>query len=142
MFKFRLYFKMLLFYFEIRNMGVVLVTHEGVDALSWSDKIYFIKSKGKIHKYTPDQAYYSPRTLNEGRFFGQLNSVYINGQQVLFRPTQYSVEKGKYTRAVKIGYQSTDFHGHFYANYFKLANGKEIVLYANETLDQLKQIYV
>jgi iron(III) transport system ATP-binding protein len=127
---------------EIRNMGVILVTHDGVDALSWSDQIYFFKAGGKVRSYTPNSAYYSPKNLYEGRFFGQLNSLYLNKKQILFRPTQYSLKNDGDRREIHLDYFSTDFHGHFYANYFKLANGKQIVLYADKVLDKVEKVYV
>lgn len=127
---------------EIRNIGVVLVTHEGVDALSWSDSIYFLRSEGKLRKYSPQSAYHRPKTLYEGRFFGQLNSFYEQGIQTLFRPTEYALEKRDNRIKVKLTFIMSDFHGHFYANYFKLANGKEVVLYSDRELDNVTEIYV
>ena len=127
---------------EMRGMGVVLVTHEGVDALSWSDKIYFLKNKQKLTKYSPQTAYHSPKTLYEGRFFGQLNSVYHEGRQILFRPTEYELKSKEGTIKVELSYLMSDFHGHFYANYFKLASGKEVVLYSDQSLKNVTEIYV
>lgn len=127
---------------EVRSIGVVLVTHEGVDALSWSDYIYFMKPAGGLRKYTSHSAFYNPKSLYEGRFFGQLNSVYVEGKQIVFRPTQYSLEKSTFNTAIELNYQTTDFHGHFYANYYKLANGREVVLYADQKLDKVKEVYV
>lgn len=127
---------------EIRNMGVVLVTHEGVDALSWSDSIYFLRNKASLRKYSPQTAYHKPKTLYEGRFFGQLNSIYDNGKQILFRPTEYELQSESRETRVELMFIMSDFHGHFYANYFKLANGKEAVLYSDQILDNVTEIYV
>ncbi len=127
---------------KVRNMGVILVTHEGADALAWSDSIYFFKSSGQLRKYSPHSAYYSPKTLYEGRFFGQLNSLYEEGKQVLFRPTEYELKYDSKKRKVLLNFIQSDFHGHYRANYFKLMNGKEVVLYANEELRNVTEIYV
>ena len=126
----------------LRNMGVVLVTHEGIDALSWSDTIFFFKRNGALRKYSPQKAYYSPKNLFEGRFFGELNRVYSKGNQILFHPTAYQLEASENGLELKVTFLSADFHGHYYSNYFKLATGKSIVLYADSILEEIDTIYV
>lgn len=127
---------------ELRSMMVILVTHQGEDALSWSDKIFFFKSGRIKTKYTPERAYNKPKSLYEGLFFGELNSIYFEGKQHLFRPINYSLK-------LKIGYESIDikfeyseFRGHYFANFFKMNNNKSLVLYANRELNAQKVVYV
>lgn len=127
---------------KLRNMGVVLVTHNGVEALSWSDQILVMRNGKITSKYTPTQAYFKPKTLFEGRFFGELNSVYVNDKQLLFRPNEYSLIYSKEKAKLDIDWKYSSFKGPFYANYFELKNGKEIVLYAVEELIAIKEIYV
>lgn len=127
---------------QLRNMGVVLVTHDGAEALSWSDRILVMR-KGKISsKYTPEQAYFKPKSLFEGRFFGELNSVYINEKQILFRPNEYSLNDSISGSKLVVIWKYSNFKGPFYANYFELENGKEIVLYSNKEMNLIKTIYV
>lgn len=128
---------------EIRKMGVILVTHNGEEALSWSDRILIMRDGKITNNYTPEQAYQKPKNLFEGRFFGELNSVYINGKQVLFRPTQFSLElNNKFSREVLLNFDKAYFRGAFYANYYKISTGKEIVLYSNTELNNIEKIYV
>ena len=126
---------------EIRGMMILLVTHEGEEALSWSDKIYCMFDGRLTNKYTPKSAYEKPKTLKEGRFFGELNSVRIGNKQVLFRPTAFQLE-GKKERKVELTFQYAEFRGHYTASYFKLKSGREIVLYAHSVLNQIATIYV
>jgi iron(III) transport system ATP-binding protein len=127
---------------EIRSMMVILVTHQGEDALSWSDKIFFFKS-GKIKsKYTPEKAYFKPKTLYEGLFFGELNSLYIEGKQCLFRPHNYYLNPEKDTEPINVTFESSEFRGHYWANYFKMDNNKLLVLYSNRELSTQKVVYV
>lgn len=127
---------------KIRSMMVILVTHQGEDALSWSDKIFFFKS-GKIKsKYTPEKAYYKPKTLYEGLFFGELNSIYFEDKQHLFRPHDYSLRSKKDTKSINITFDYSEFRGHYFANYFKMNNNKSLVLYANRELSAQKVVYV
>jgi len=127
---------------KLRSMVVILVTHQGEDALSWSDKIFFFNS-GKIKsKYTPEKAYYKPKTLYEGLFFGELNSVYFDGKQYLFRPNNYSLKPSKSAESISIQFEYSEFRGHYLANYFKMNNNKSFVLYANRELSDQKVVYV
>lgn len=128
---------------EIRKMGVILVTHNGEEALSWSDRILLMR-EGKItNTYTPHQAYFKPKNLFEGRFFGELNSIYIEGNQVLFRPISFSeIPNDNFSRKVEVDFVDSYFRGVFYANYFKIRKGKEIVLYSKNELSNTKVIYV
>lgn len=127
---------------QLRKMIVVLVTHNGEEALSWADQILMMR-QGKItRKYTPIQAYNYPSNLYEGRFFGELNSIYINGKQYLFRPTAYNLEVDQNGVEIYVNWNYTIYRGGFYANYFNLENGKEIVLYAVKELKDTHKIYV
>lgn len=128
---------------EIRKMGVILVTHNGEEALSWSDRILLMR-EGKItNTYTPHQAYFKPKNLFEGRFFGELNSIYIEGNQVLFRPISFSeTPNDNFSRKVEVDFVDSYFRGVFYASYFKIRKGKEIVLYSKNELSNTKVIYV
>jgi len=127
---------------KLRNMGVVLVTHNGVQALSWSDRILLMHNEKITSNYTPNQAYFKPVSLYEGRFFGELNSVYIEEKHLLFRPNEYSLKLIKDKARLKVNWKYAHFKGPFFANYFALTNGKEIVLYANKELSATKEIYV
>lgn len=127
---------------KLRSMMVILVTHQGEDALAWSDKILIFKG-GKIKsKYTPEKAYYRPKTLYEGSFFGELNSIYLEGKQHLFRPNNYSLEPQNDSVSIDINFEYSEFRGHYLANYFKMNNNKSLVLYANRELSTQKVVYV
>ncbi|MDX1651805.1 MAG: ATP-binding cassette domain-containing protein [Brumimicrobium sp.] len=128
---------------ELRNMSVIFVTHRGEEALGWADRIFFL-SNGQIKtEYTPEKAYFKPRSLAEGRFFGELNSVYSDGKQILFRPNEYSLfpEAGK-NIMLEVMPVRNEFRGAYYANYFKLNNNREIVVYNTDPLMSQNKIYV
>lgn len=129
---------------ELRGMGVILVTHNGEEALAWSNRLLILRNGKITSQYTPQKAYYKPKNLFEGRFFGELNSVYLKGRQILFRPTQFSLKptKGRDEDKVMVEYTHSRFNGPHWANYFKLLNGKEIVLYSTIELSKTKEIYV
>lgn len=127
---------------KLRNMGVVLVTHDGSEALSWSDRILVMRNGRISSKYTPEQAYFKPKSLFEGRFFGELNSVYIQDKQLLFRPNEFSLDYSESRVKLEVDWKYSNFKGPYYSNYFQLENGKEIVLYSKEEMNLIKAIYV
>lgn len=125
-----------------KKMAVILVTHEGSEALSWSTSILFIE-KGKLkRKYSPEQAYLKPKNIKEGRYFGELNSIVKNGKQKIFRPTQFALE-GHENDRINVEFFFSEFRGPFYANYFKIeSSNKKIVLYHSNQLRLINHIYV
>lgn len=127
---------------EIRAMSVILVTHNGAEALSWATRIFMLRAGKITTKYSPQKAYFKPKNLYEGSFFGELNSMYLDGKQLLFRPTEYSLLPVKEMTKVEVKWIYSLFKGMYFANYFKLVNGKEIVLYAQNELNNVHHIYV
>ena len=125
----------------VRNMIILLVTHEGEEALSWSDEVYCMFDGRLTNRYSPDSAYFRPKTLKEGRFFGELNSVRINEKQILFRPKDFKLS-GSTSNAVKVAFQYSEFRGHYHASYFKLSSGREVVLYGDNPMTHISEIYV
>jgi len=126
---------------EIRGMMILLVTHEGEEALSWSDEIYCMFNGKLTTKYLPGNAYNKPKSLKEGRFFGELNSVRLGEKQILFRPREYKLE-GEKGNEVSLIFRYAEFRGHYTASYFKLRSGREIVLYGDAPLNKISKIYV
>lgn len=126
---------------RLRGMAIILVTHEGDEALSWSDTI-FCMFDGKITRRTnPVDAYLKPKSLKEGRFFGELNALQVDGKTCFFRPGQFSLNPTQGVKA-ELTFVYAEFRGFYYANYFKLNNGREVVLYDTHQLQTVKEIYV
>lgn len=123
------------------GLAVVLVTHEGTEALSWSNYIYFMQKGRLLAKQTPERAYYNPRSLKQGLYFGELNSYTRDNQQILFRPTAYELE-GKEEDKIQLKFKDVEFRGGYYANYFKLNTGREVVLYSDTKMDKINKVYV
>lgn len=73
------------------NCTMIIVSHDGTDLLSISDKIIHLK-KGKISKKrTPEEVYFSPKNKEEAELFGFWNRIVLNNQFVYFRPSQYQI---------------------------------------------------
>lgn len=124
---------------SIRKMSCILVSHEGQDVLEWSKMIYFIE-KGAIKRVdSPYNFYNFPSSLYEGRFFGQINQLKINGVQTLFRPHQFN-KKSK--DGISVSVKSCRFAGVYWIHEAITAKKEKIVLYASKQLPQKLMIDV
>lgn len=121
---------------EIRGVSIVIVTHNGLEAMAMCDTIHFL-NKGKITRTaTPEKFYYNPKTKFEAAFFGEINSLTLNDKRILFRPNQYTLVEDAPNK-IQIHFERSIFQGSYYANYFKTTQKQSIVLYADKPLQDV-----
>ena len=126
---------------RVRKMSIVLVSHDGGEVLSFSDKILYVKN-GKIRrKTTPVKAYYNYKTIEEGELYGWVNSVKIDGKTIYFRPDEYEVAPLNKAQ-INIDFVDTTFIGGAYRNTFVRQDGKPVVLVSNEALNNVEGIRI
>lgn len=124
------------------GLSVILVSHNGEEILSVSDKIIHFK-KGSIQRVdTPLNFYNNPRTKNEALLFGPVNELLINDKLFLFRPNAYKLNKEKEDlSALKIKFVGVQFAGAHYINFFEY-NDQKLLLYADQSLEKVSKIYL
>jgi ABC-type Fe3+/spermidine/putrescine transport system ATPase subunit len=129
---------------KIRKMSFVLVSHDGSEVLSLADRIYSMKNGSITRKGKPLDFYYKPKSIDDAKLFGAINSINLNGKRVIFRPDEYHVipmdevnENG-----VKVEFDHSLFTGPIYENYFITENKEKIVLYSFKVLEDVRQISV
>jgi ABC-type multidrug transport system ATPase subunit len=127
---------------ELRNLSIVIVSHNGEEIMGMCDQVIYLKNGRIKRKSSPEMFYRSPKSIEEAGHFGWVNSVYIEGKQKLFRPDQFETTKKEGFTKVELEFLYAEFHGHVYHNYFKLRNGKEIILFNFERLSNSSYIYV
>lgn len=126
---------------KVRNVGIILVTHNGKEAMAMCDTIHFL-NEGKFKRTaTPEEFYLQPKSSYEANFFGEINEIRLNRKKVLFRPHQYALE-GKDEKKIDVKFKSTLFQGAYYANYFETSKGERIVLYADKKMRRVKEIFL
>lgn len=127
---------------QIRNVSIILVSHDGAEVLGLSDKVYFLKN-GKLKlKGTPFHLYYQYKTLEEGRMFGAVNSVKIGEKRVLFRPDEFSEELVEQGILLKVQFEKSHFNGVLFENHFLTSNKEKVVLYQFSSMKNVEEIYV
>lgn len=131
-----------------RGVSIIIVTHEGEEALDWAHNIVILESGKLTKKTTPKNAYYKPENLIQARFFGEINKVKgPESTNVIFRPWSFVLNKEDITIddifiKIKVKFLYSSFRMGYYANYFHTFNGEELVLYDFKELNQVKSFYV
>lgn len=125
----------------VRGVSMILVTHNGSEAMAMCDMIHFLNNGKITRSAAPEKFYYSPKSKFEGAFFGEINLVNHKGKRILFRPTQYSL-KGTKEQALPVSFEYASFQGAYYASYFKVTQRTSIVLYADKPLSKVIEVYL
>ncbi|TNF47039.1 MAG: ATP-binding cassette domain-containing protein [Bacteroidetes bacterium] len=127
---------------RVRNTTVLLVSHDGSETLGLSDRIVLMK-KGRIVRVgNPLSFYYKPKSLEDGRIFGVMNSVRIGSERFHFRPDEYSIEKSVDEVMLELRFLYSSFTGPMYENYFEHKNGESVMLLSWEPLNSVDRAYV
>jgi iron(III) transport system ATP-binding protein len=126
---------------DVRGVAILLVTHNGSEAMAICDKVHFLKNSSIVRSATPKEFYYQPTDSFEGAFFGEINDLVVNRKRIIFRPNEYSLD-GINEEAVSVKFVRAIFQGTFYANYFKTKKREEVVLYASESLSEITQFWL
>lgn len=105
----------------IRNMGVIIISHDGAEILSLCDRIIYLKG-GKVKRIsTPKSAFYNYKTKEEGELYGWVNTAQIDGKRIFFRPDEYQIDD-KNPNALQLEYESHSFTGGYYYTSFHVKN--------------------
>lgn len=128
-------------YLKKNKIGAIMVTHNGVEAMEWADKIIYFEA-GEIQRIdSPTDFYNSPRTVKEARFFGTINKVKIRNKLYYFRPSDFSLKKDKhYTVKLDLVFKSLTQMG-WYGMYTFKAGKQKVVLYAKDDISTLSKIF-
>lgn len=129
-------------YFKKNDIAALMVTHNGIEAMEWADKVVYFEN-GKVKRIDSPQSFYnSPQSAKEARFFGQLNKLEINNQTHFFRPSFYRFNKSKeFPIKIDIKFIRSEFFGWYSSYTFEYAN-QRIELYATEDLKELTEVYI
>ena len=115
---------------SVRGVTIILVSHDGNEMLSLTDKVYCMKN-GKIYRSgKPLDLYYKPKTLEEARLFGPVNSIRLPHKKIIFRPDEYSIDSDGSGERVEVEFERSIFNGQVNENYFSTAHGERITLYS------------
>tara|TARA_R110002073_G_scaffold123234_1_gene266800 strand:- start:88737 stop:89672 length:936 start_codon:yes stop_codon:yes gene_type:complete len=92
-------------YLKEKNIACIVATHDGDDALSFSDQMIVIKNQQIIANDSPKNLYQNPPEHYVAALFDDVNQIKIDGKIVLLYPHQIQiVENSNYTVTVLKSY--------------------------------------
>ncbi len=125
---------------KIRKTSFMLVTHDGEEVLSLADRILFF-NEGKILRMdTPENFYFHPTDEFEGLFFGDLNTVKINNEKIMFRPIEFDLTGRETNLQLEVKFVKSVFFGAYHKNYFQTKKRETVILYHIESLSHVEKI--
>jgi len=132
----------ILAYLSKYNISSILVSHNGEEATRWANKIAFMK-KGKIVRVGSSNNFYNnPQNKYEAGFFGSINTILINKNEVSFRPHHYSITKtNEHTLNIQIISHSKINKG-WYQEYLFIVGKRIIKFYSKTDLTNLNEIWI
>jgi len=126
---------------EVRKTSILMVTHNGMEAMAMCDTIHFLHQGKFVRTASPQDFYYHPRNKFEASFFGEINQITLNNKRILFRPNEYQLI-GNQSSRVEVEFERAVFQGSYYANYFKVTQRTKVVLYSKTPLENLTEFYL
>lgn len=127
---------------EVRDMSIILVSHDGTEVLSFADRIIYFSNGGISRIASPLEFYFSPKNYEEAEIFGIINSVKINNKEILFRPIEFEIGNYKTGLGIEVEFLGSQFAGTHFVNYFQTVNKEKIILFHNKSLDEEKEIII
>ncbi|MFT4600378.1 MAG: iron(III) transport system ATP-binding protein [Arenicella sp.] len=129
-------------YLKKENIAAIMVTHNGLEAMEWADRILYIE-KGKVKRIdTPREFFNNPKSEKEANFFGELNKLKIKDKVVFFRPSFFAEKKSKeLSLKLKIEFISQEFLG-WYSIYTFSNHGERFRLFSTYDISGLREIFV
>jgi iron(III) transport system ATP-binding protein len=127
---------------KTRKTTFVFVTHDGQDVLGLADKIAYF-SDGEIQRLDTPRAFYErPSSYQEALFFGEVNRLKIDKQEVFFRPHQFSLMEKEGAAKIPLTFQFATYYGGFIQSTFKVNKKEVIVLNHSESLENVGEIFI
>ncbi|MFT5824120.1 MAG: iron(III) transport system ATP-binding protein [Crocinitomix sp.] len=129
-------------YLKKNNIGAIMVTHNGVEAMEWADRILFMRNGKIVRDDSPNAFFNRPNSIEEARFFGQINKVLIKDLPVYFRPSFYATKKDElHNLKIPLVFEKIDQLGWYGAYYYKSASSK-VTLYSTVDISHLKSVFI
>lgn len=129
-------------YLKKNSISALMVTHNGLEAMEWADKIIYME-KGKIKRIdTPQNFFESPNNKKEASFFGEVNKLQVKEEEIYFRPSFFSSEKtSNFKKMLKVVFKERQNLG-WYSIFTFSFNGQDFRLFSTEDISMLDKIYI
>lgn len=89
-------------YLKEKEVACIVATHDGNDALSFSDKLIVIQNNTIIANGHPKELYSNPKIKYTASLFDDINEIEINGEKKLFYPHQIKIVENSNKKATVV----------------------------------------
>jgi iron(III) transport system ATP-binding protein len=125
-----------------KHCSVILITHQGEEALKYSDYIGVVIN-GKIAQLgSKESVYYKPRNLKVAKLMGDYNilaydefeassSYFKQKKKTLLRPDRFAMNESKKGSDLVVNYVNHFFNGKCYEVLTETNSGKELLFYSS-----------
>jgi iron(III) transport system ATP-binding protein len=110
---------------KISGMSIIVVSHDPMDLLSFSDEILILKDGKKIRMEPPEKIYFDPKNEYTAALFGEYNKV----KSKFIRPSQVQLSLNKKSGFTEGIIASTQFRGTVYL--YEISSEKKKILAAS-----------
>lgn len=125
---------------EIRNTTMILVSHDGAELMGLVNRLLHLQNGKIIRDDSPQNMFYQPSSVEQAELLGTINEIHIDGNQVLFRPNEYSLDLGD--KKIDVKFKRSLNTGLIVLNYFLTSNGTNIVLSSENEMTSVNKFYI
>ena len=126
-------------YLKKENITCITATHDSEEALSFSDEIKMMREGQFIQTATPEALFENPKNAYVASFFGDVNSLELNGEKHLIMPHQLQVSQEE--TQIKARVLKCYFKGSHYLVEAE-SQGQKIYFNAAEALEKDTLVYL
>ncbi|MDG1333184.1 MAG: ABC transporter ATP-binding protein [Crocinitomicaceae bacterium] len=125
---------------EVRNIAIVLVSHDGSELMGLVNRLLHLQNGKIVRDDHPHNLFYQPVSVEQAELLGTINQLEIKGDEILFRPNEYSLDSGSIK--IEVGFKRSLNTGLLVLNYFVTPNGTNIVLSSKHELKSVDHFYI
>ena len=126
-------------YLKKENITCITATHDSEEALSFSDEIKMMREGQFIQTATPEALFENPKNTYVASFFGDVNTLELDGEKHLIMPHQLQVSQEE--TQIKASVLKSYFKGSHYLVEAE-AQGQKIYFNTAETLENDTAVYL
>lgn len=129
-------------YIKKYKIAVLMVTHNGLEAMEWADKIVYLE-KGRIKREGDPKSFFdTPKNKREASFFGEINKLNVGEEIVYFRPSFYALVKSEqFNIKLQVSFMNKEFLG-WYSIYTFSYGSQKFKLFSTDDLSGLKEVFI
>lgn len=125
---------------EVRNTSIILVSHDGSELMGLVNRLLHLQNGRIVRDDHPHNLFYQPDSTEQAELLGTINEITLEGEQVLFRPNEYSLSSG--SAKIQVKFKRSLNTGLIVMNYFVTQDETNVVLSSKDSLNSIDHFYI